>query len=65
MEEANLEFLRNNMQWDLEKREVDFIEYDESKFKTTKHRLDGVDPLIMYGTGSSSCTITVWFPYGA
>ena len=32
MEEANLEFLRNKMQWDLEKREVDFIEYDESKF---------------------------------
>ena len=30
MEEANLEFLRSNMQWDLEKREVDFIEYDES-----------------------------------
>jgi hypothetical protein len=25
MEEANLEFLRNNMQWDIEKREIDFI----------------------------------------
>ena len=67
MEEANLEFLRNNMQWDLEKREVDFIEYDESNFKTGDvlaiFRLDGVDPLIMYGTGSTigHCTMTVWF----
>jgi len=67
MEEANLDFLRNNMQWDLEKREIDFIEYDESNFKTGDvlaiFRLDGVDPLIMYGTGSTigHCTMTVWF----
>lgn len=67
MEEANLEFLSNNMKWDLEKREVDFIEYDESNFKTGDilaiFRLDGVDPLIMYGTGSTigHCTMTVWF----
>jgi hypothetical protein len=55
------------MQWELEKREIDFIEYDESNFKTGDvlaiFRLDGVDQLIMYGTGSTigHCTMTVWF----
>ena len=67
MENANLDFLKYNMQWELEKREVDFIHYDESNFKTGDvlaiFRLDGVDQLIMYGTGSTigHCTMTVWF----
>lgn len=66
-EQANVDFLRNTMQWELEKRNIDYYEYEESNFKTGDvlaiFRLDGVDPLIMYGTGSTigHCTMTVWF----
>ena len=45
------------MHWDLQKRTVPEYDYDESNFKSGDviaiFRLDGVDPLIMYGTGST------------
>jgi hypothetical protein len=67
MVDANVEFLKNTMQWELEPKEISFIDYDESNFKTGDvlaiFRLDGVDQLIMYGTGSTigHCTMTIWF----
>jgi len=67
MADANVKFLKNNMDWALQEREVLNYPYDESNFKTGDvlaiFRLDGVDQLIMYGTGSTigHCTMTIWF----
>jgi hypothetical protein len=66
-EKANVEFLRNAMRWDLQEREIKEYEYDESNFESGDvlaiMRLDGVDPLIMYGTGTTigHCTMALWF----
>lgn len=55
------------MHWDLQEREVIYYDYDESNFKSGDvlaiFRLDGVDQLIMYGTGSTigHCTMAMWF----
>ena len=47
MVEANIDFLKNTMQWELEPREISYIDYNESNFKTGDvlaiFRLDGVD----------------------
>ena len=56
MEKINVEFLNDTMGWQLEKREVTEYEYDENLIQSGDFisiaRLDGLDPLIMYGTGS-------------
>lgn len=44
------------MKWELEPREIDGYDYDESEINSGDvigiFRLDGIDPLIMWGTGS-------------
>lgn len=56
MEKANVEFLKNTMNYTLEKREVTNYEYDESLIQSGDFlaimRLDGLDPIIMYGSGT-------------
>jgi hypothetical protein len=58
MEKANVEFLANTMGYVLERRETEVIDYDESNIKSGDFfavtRLDGLDPIIMYGSGSHS-----------
>lgn len=58
MEKANKEFLKWAINWDLEERDTKKVEIDESMIKSGDYfailRLDGLDPLIMYGTGSHS-----------
>ncbi len=56
MEFANLEFIRDVMDWDLERRETYEVRLQEDFIQTGDLflvlRLDGIDPIIMYGTGS-------------
>ncbi len=67
MVDENVKFLKNTMDWNLQEREVLYYDYDERNFKSGDvlaiFRLDGVDQLIMYGTGSTigHCTMTLWF----
>ena len=55
------------MHWSLSERSIEEYDYEESNFKSGDvigiFRLDGVDPLIMYGTGTTigHCTMTLWF----
>lgn len=56
MEKANVEFLRDAMGYDLVERETKKVEIDESLIQSGDFlailRLDGLDPIIMYGSGS-------------
>jgi len=56
MEKANVEFLNNTMHWELEERPLSEIEYDPDLIQSGDFigilRLDGLDPLIMYGSGT-------------
>jgi hypothetical protein len=56
MEKQNVEFFHNTMGWDLVERETQVVEIDESLIQSGDFlailRLDGLDPLIMYGSGS-------------
>lgn len=67
MEEANVEFMKNLIHWELKERTIKEYDYDASNFKSgdvlAAFRLDGVDPLIMYGTGTTigHCTMALWF----
>lgn len=58
MELANKEFMKWSMNWDLKERTVQKVEIDESQIQSGDYlpvmRLDGLDPMIMYGTGSHS-----------
>jgi len=58
MEKANKEFLSWGLNWDLEERPTQKVEIDESLIQSGDYlavlRLDGLDPMIMYGTGSHS-----------
>jgi hypothetical protein len=58
MEKANVKFLSNTMNYNLVEREIQTYDYDESNIKSGDFfavtRLDGIDPIIMYGTGSHS-----------
>lgn len=58
MAEANVEFLKWAVNYDLVKRETPKVDIDESLIQAGDYfavmRLDGLDPLIMYGTGSHS-----------
>lgn len=55
MERANVEFLGEAMGWHLEPREIKNVKIDKSLVHDGDFiaimRLDGLDPLIMYGTG--------------
>jgi len=56
MEKANVEFLHNTMKYDLVERPIDHMEYDPNLIQSGDFiaimRLDGLDPLIMYGSGT-------------
>ena len=56
MEEANLRFLSESMDLVLEEREIQKVEIDPDLIQSGDFlaifRLDGLDPIIMYGTGS-------------
>jgi len=60
MQQANIDFLSWAMNYNLTKREGQYrkINLDESTIKSGDYfaimRLDGLDPMIMYGTGSHS-----------
>lgn len=57
MEAANIEFLKASMGYQLEAREVQDVEIDPSYIQSGDFiailRLDGLDPMIMYGTGGT------------
>lgn len=67
MEEANKEFLKWGVSWDLEERKTQKVEIDENLIHSGDWlpimRLDGLDPLIMYGTGSrvGHSVMALWF----
>jgi len=56
MEKANVEFFNVAMDWQLVERPTQVVEIDESLINSGDFlaifRLDGLDPLIMYGAGS-------------
>ena len=58
MEKANVEFLKWSINFDLVERPTKVVEIDENLVKSGDYfavmRLDGLDPMIMYGTGSHS-----------
>lgn len=58
MEKANKEFMQWGLNWDLVERPTQKVEIDESLIQSGDYlavlRLDGLDPMIMYGTGSHS-----------
>lgn len=66
MEKANVEFVQEAMGITIPPRTTYEVEIDESQIKSGDFflnlRLDGLDPLIMYGTGSigGHCTMALW-----
>jgi len=58
MEKANKDFLQWAVNFTLVERETRKVEIDENTIKSGDYfailRLDGLDPMIMYGTGSHS-----------
>jgi hypothetical protein len=56
MEKANVKFLKDNIGLDLVERPVQKVEIDPDTIQSGDFfgimRLDGLDPMIMYGTGS-------------
>jgi len=58
MEKANVDFLHWALNIDLEERPTQKVTIDESEIQSGDYlavmRLDGLDPMIMYGTGSRS-----------
>lgn len=56
MEKTNIKFLNDTMGYNMEVRSVAEYEYDESLIQSgdflSVMRLDGVDPIIMYGSGT-------------
>lgn len=56
MIQANLAFLNHSMGLTLEERSIHSYDYDESLINSGDFfsilRLDGLDPIIMYGSGS-------------
>ena len=63
MEEVNKEFLKWSVNWDLVERPTQKVEIDEDLIQSGDYfavlRLDGLDPMIMYGTGSHSGHIVI------
>eukprot|EP00347_Sterkiella_histriomuscorum_P011078 403373837 len=70
MEQANVEFLNESIGWNLQVRPVHEIKLDKSQIKSGDYlmvfRLDGLDEIIMYGTGShvGHSVMAMWFPDG-
>lgn len=58
MEKANLDFLKWSQNIEFEERPIQKVEIDENEIQSGDYfavmRLDGLDPMIMYGTGSRS-----------
>ena len=58
MEKENVKFLNDTMGYSLQVRDIQEYEYDESLIQSGDFfavtRLDGVDPIIMYGSGTHS-----------
>jgi hypothetical protein len=58
MEKANVDFLKWSINYDLVERPTKVVEIDENLVQSGDYfavmRLDGLDPMIMYGTGSHS-----------
>jgi hypothetical protein len=56
MEKANVQFFSEAMNWDLEERTIHDVDIDEVHINSGDFlaifRLDGLDPLVMYGSGS-------------
>lgn len=56
MEVVNVDFLNSTMHLDLQEREIQDIDIDESEIQSGDFiaitRLDGLDPIIMYGSGT-------------
>mmetsp|Transcript_4433 Transcript_4433/g.6538 ORF Transcript_4433/g.6538 Transcript_4433/m.6538 type:complete len:296 (-) Transcript_4433:154-1041(-) len=67
MMEANKEFLKWAIDWDLEKRTTPKVEIDENLIHSGDWlpvtRFDGLDPMIMYGSGShvGHSVMALWF----
>lgn len=66
MEQANIEFMQEAINYKMEKRSVNKIEFDESIIKSGDFlavtRLDGLDEIIMFGSGSrvGHSTVALW-----
>ena len=62
MVDANLKFLSETLDYNMEERPIQNVDIDESLVKSGDFfgvvRLDGTSPMIMYGTGGrfSHCT---------
>lgn len=58
MVKANLDFLKWSQNIEFEERPIQKVEIDENEIQSGDYfavmRLDGLDPMIMYGTGSHS-----------
>lgn len=67
MEKANIDFLSTVMGYTLEKRTITDYDYDENLIQSGDFlsimRLDGVDPIIMYGSGSHAGHSTMALRY--
>lgn len=67
MVEGNLRFLKNTMGYEMVRRDTDFYEIDESLIESGDifaiMRLDGLDPIIMYGSGAhiGHCSMALKF----
>eukprot|EP00349_Pseudokeronopsis_sp_Brazil_P012242 CAMPEP_0202978794 /NCGR_PEP_ID=MMETSP1396-20130829/85118_1 /ASSEMBLY_ACC=CAM_ASM_000872 /TAXON_ID= /ORGANISM="Pseudokeronopsis sp., Strain Brazil" /LENGTH=145 /DNA_ID=CAMNT_0049717923 /DNA_START=505 /DNA_END=939 /DNA_ORIENTATION=- len=67
MEFANIEFLNEALHIDMERREIENVYLDPSLISNGDlfliMRLDGIDPIVMYGTGSyaAHCVVAMRF----
>ena len=70
MVQANMDFLSEAMDYDLEARETNWVDIDENLVQSGDFfgamRLDGLGPMIMYGTGGrlTHSTMAMWFDDG-
>jgi len=56
MEKANIQFFKEAMNWEPEERTIHDVDIDEAMINSGDFlaifRLDGLDPMVMYGSGS-------------
>lgn len=70
MEDLSKQFLSETMGYSMEKRAINHVDVDPSTIKSGDFlgnvRLDGLSPIIMYGTGArfSHCLMALWFDDG-
>jgi len=63
----NVQFIGKKMQWLMQNRSSGYVSIDKSKVKSGDYlailRLDGLDPLIMWGTGGHTghTAVALWF----